>query len=202
MSLREKVEDHILWFSLSLVVTGFVAGFGAHAALSNALTSQVTGTQQGNWEELAKSADWIPKGDCAAYPVSLTIAGPGSGSTVDVSNFEASASSLDTDLVVQANRPLPQSNAVGLITNEPGTPNYYVSFPPFDSDDARKVFRETAPIILGEKLNDKSTELNMWALLTDSSAKFGAVYSGLDQIRASDPNATLSAKVSLKVNPK
>ncbi|MAY43229.1 MULTISPECIES: hypothetical protein [unclassified Neptuniibacter] len=38
MSFKEKFENHPVVFGLSLVIAGFVAGYGAHDAISNSKT--------------------------------------------------------------------------------------------------------------------------------------------------------------------
>jgi hypothetical protein len=111
---------------------------------------------------------------------------------------EQGSQSLAADLVVQVSRTLPPATAVGLIINKESDNNYYVIFPHFKVDDARRVFREESSVRTPFALTP-GAKLNFWALAVDDKLKLGSVYASLDQIKSSSSDVALSEKVVINV---
>jgi len=190
MTWKERIESNIFWFSSSLVILGFVAGFSAQAVLA-ANGSPSTETP---WQQTATNAGWIPKGECSAYPVTISVTAPGTGATVSVQQVRL-GSYASTDFVIQATRPLPEQSSVGLIFNEGGDANFYVTFPSWEIDDKRQIFRRDDMVLPLQPSVPGS--LNVWAVIADDQRKFGTVYSSIEQIMASAPDVIISSGVSV-----
>src|ERR1700722_1967973 len=126
MSLKENIENNPILWVLSLLLAGFLAGISAYKFLADMVTNKSEQTpsacSQTDWEATARKADWIPKLQCPAYPVSIKLTSPGSGSIISVSRYAIA----DMDLIVQASRPLPSNEDVGFVVNQDNKANYYV----------------------------------------------------------------------------
>jgi hypothetical protein len=123
MSWKEKVENNFTIFVLGLLVTGFAAGIGAYKLLVEMTAqppSQSAAPSGLRWAEEAKKQDWVPKKECPAYPVSINITSPGSGSIVEKTDH-VYYNSIGADLVVQASRPIPTPAQVSIVANRPAT---------------------------------------------------------------------------------
>jgi len=199
MGIKDNFENHPVVFGLSLIVAGFIAGFGTCKVMSDmagptdlrgALSSETT------WQDKARKADWVPRSECAAYPVSISLLSPGNGSVIDLSD-----STLYADVVLQASRPVPETTVLGLVVNESEKANYYVLFPHLSADSEKKVFRRDTLLSLPFKPSPTS-ELNVWALLVDDQKKFGSVYSSIEQIKSNSIDVVLSPQVTLQLQEK
>jgi hypothetical protein len=109
MTLKERVENNVVVFLLGSLVTGFVAGFGAHQVIMG--MAGLAETNATDWKEAAKDAGWIPREECPAFPINLRIASPGDVAVVPYSS--AGTPALRTDLVIHSSRPIPLPTSVG-----------------------------------------------------------------------------------------
>lgn len=196
MNLKEKIENNLTLYTLGLLCTGFIAGIGVYRGVIEIAGPKAVDMSQSAWDSAARAAGWIPKTECPAFPIALTLTSPGAGSVVGARN-----DAIYSDVVIQASRPLPSSNAVGLVLNQEGDPNHYVltSFG-LRPDDSRRVFRSEKYIFLPFKVKPEG-KLNMWAFVADDSAKLGTVYGSLGQIQKGSPEITISEKVVINLRP-
>lgn len=200
MSLREKIEDHLGLIIGGFVVAGFVAGFGAYGAIQSISADPGSG-KVGNWEEIARQEGWVPKGECPAFPISLTISSPGDQAIVDVEPGQG-FSELDADLVIRSSYPVAESMDMGIVFNEEGSGNFYVAFPLLDPGENRKVFRASSDRYWAPFKLSGSRQLNLWALAVEDQSSVGSIYASLEQIRQSDETVVLSPKVSIQLKEK
>jgi hypothetical protein len=197
MSLREKIEDHLGLVVGGFVVAGFVAGFGAYGAVQ-AISSDRPSNVGSNWEEMARQEGWVPKGECPAFPISLTISSPGDQAIVDVSPREE-YSRLNADLVIRSSYPIAESMDLGVVFNEEGSGNFYVQFPPLQAGETRKVFRSLSDDFVAPFKLSGSGQLNLWSMAVGDQSSVGSIYASLEQIRQSDETVVLSPKVSIQM---
>lgn len=197
MTWKERVLNHPIWFAGTILISGFAAGIATNAYLSKI---GVPTTQSAtDWSDEAREAGWISKVDCPAYPVSASITAPGDGAEVGVRTFAADNSDLNTDVVVQTSRPIPEANSVGLIVNEVGTTNFHVVFPVWSAAADRQVFRDSDLVLLPFKMGDATKELKLWAVVVDDERKVGTIFHSIEQVKASDPDMVISPGISLQV---
>ena len=184
---------------LGLLLAGFIAGFSTYERIR-----RITGFKNApntKWQDMAREQDWIPKSECPAYPISLDITSPGDGTIVKYLGIGTPA--LETDLVIQSSRPIPLPTSMGLIYNEDGDSNFYVSFPYFNDyfpdplgRNSRKIFRREEFVFLPFQPKD-GTKLNLWAIAVADQRMVGSVYSSLEQIETSTSGAVISEKISI-----
>lgn len=196
MGLKDKFENHPVVFGLTLVVAGFIAGFSTCTVMSEMAGPSGSAGPGTTWQDQARKADWVPRNECVAYPVSIGLTSPGNNSVVEISD-----SIMYVDLVLQASRPVPDKAVLGLVVNEAKQANYHVVFPSFETDQERKVFRRDNLLSLPFKPTPKSN-LNLWAVLVDDPKKFGSVYSSIEQIKSSSSDVVLSHQVLLQTKEK
>lgn len=192
-TLRERLEDNVVYVFGAALVTGFVAGFGAREILPD------SGAPASQWEDKARSADWLPKADCPAFPIVLDVKGPGDGSEVPA---ELSGRSwwLKTDVAIVASHPISEGTTVGLIFNKAGTTNYYIDkgYGLRSNDKRDSFYSGEVGIDLPEALTlEPNAALNIWAVATDNESQLGSIYSSLDQIKATSSTIVLSGKVTV-----
>lgn len=204
MSIREKIEDHLGLVISGFVVGGFVAGFAAYGTIKSVAGQSgehagVADTSVINWEDNARQSGWVPKEECPAFPISLVISSPGDQSILSVSPA-SEGSELDADLVIRSSFPIAESMELGVVFNEEGSNNYYVSFPSLDDNENRKIFRTPSydnfwvPFVTA----DQAT-LHLWALAVDDKASIGTVFGSLEQIKGSNETVVLSPKISVRL---
>ena len=191
MSLKEKVENNLVIFTLGLLLAGFLAGFGAYKTIQEIVGSSKP-SHLTNWEPTARVAGWIPSTECPAFPVSVALTNPGNRTTIDVSN-----DTLYTDLVIQCTRPLPLNNSVGIIINQEGDSNFYIGKHTVPAvDEGRKVFRDKEYVFLPFKPRPGST-ITMWAYIATNENQVGTVYNSINQIKQASPEIVVSEGVTL-----
>jgi hypothetical protein len=193
MTLKEKIENNLVIFTLGLLFTGFLSGFGAYKAIQE-IGGLSKPSDMTNWEPTARASGWIPSTECPAFPVSVALTNPGNHTIIDVSDIY-----LYTDLVIQCTRSLPLGNSVGFIINQKGDSNFYISHRLyFEPDESRKVFRVTEPVHLPFKPRPGST-ITMWAYIATDIYKVGTVYNSISQIKQASPEIVLSESVTLSL---
>lgn len=191
MGIKENFENHYVVFGLTALAVGFGAGIGAPKLLSDASTSSASAAlTTETWQAAARTAGWTPKEECAAYPVSMSVTSPGNGSVLALSDGY-----IREPIVIQANRPIPDNNAVGIVVHQEGTPNFYVLFEYFDANPNRTVFTDTY-VKLPFTPEAKAT-LTLWSVLVDDKKRFGSVYTSIDQIKNSSAEVILSPGISV-----
>jgi|SRR5580700_1492440 hypothetical protein len=201
MQIKERLENNLVWFALTLSVSSFCVGIGAYKFVAEMTASKPESTAaacpqaETDWAVLARKAEWLPRADCPAYPVSISISSPGNGSVVSFDTYYPYTAY--TDFVIKTSRPLPRNNSVGLIVNQPTQLNYYVLFPSFTVNDTRTVFRLRSLNLPFSPESDRL--LNYWALIVADETQFGSIYSSLEQVRSSSTEVTLSEKTSVTV---
>jgi hypothetical protein len=197
VNIKELIENNTTLSILGLLLAGFVAGiatygfmagFGANKSRTNPASCS---TQ--DWQPLARKSDWLPKLECPAYPVSIRINSPGTGSVLQ-KDYEK----IYTDLVIQTSRPLPETNSVGLVINEVGQPNFYVVFPNLVANETRTIFRDSYSVSLPFDPDDGAS-VSLWAIVVQDRTQFGSNYSSLDQIKSSGSDVTISQATNIKV---
>jgi hypothetical protein len=198
MTIRERIENHLGLVIGAFVVTSFAAGFGAYATIQSisARPDQESGTMV-DWEDTARQQGWVPKGECPAVPVSLTISSPGDQAIVNISPG-TDATSTDADLVVRSSYPIIETMDLGVVYNEEGTSNFYVDFPLVEAAEDRKVFRTAYRLSIPFVLR-RSGSLNIWAFVVDDESSIGNVFSSLSQIQDSNETVVLSPKTTLQL---
>lgn len=206
MPFKEKIENNLVLFTLGLLATGFIAGFGAYKALVEVMgpgsskfadsLTQADSLRQEDWSDLARKEDWIPQSECPAYPISLRVTSPGAGATVP---FDSHTESLNSVFIVQSSRPLSASTDVGFILNEDGAPDYHVIFPQLlDNYANRTVFREDR---LSIPFRPKPGGVaHMWGIAVENQTSVGAVYTNLEQIKQSAAGVFVSDKISFRLS--
>jgi hypothetical protein len=194
--LKDKIENNLTLYTLGLLLSGFLAGIGVYKSALEIAGPKAPDTSPSSWSPVARAADWLPKGECPAYPVSLALSSPGSGASVGVSG-----ETIYSDVVIQASRPIPDANAVGLIVNHEGDNNYYVvrDFG-LKADSIKKIFKSEKFIFLPYKPKSDG-KLNIWAFTVDDENKLGTVYGGLDQVKDAASEMTISQKVVVLLRP-
>lgn len=195
MTLKEKIENNLTLYTLGLLFTGFIAGVGVYRGVIEIAGPKTADVSQQAWDSAARSAGWIPKTECPAFPLSIALTSPGAGSIVG-----ARDETINSDVVVQTTRPLAPNNVVGLILNQEGDPNHYISRYVLEPDDSRRVFRSEKYIFLPFKVKAEG-KLNMWAFVADDRGKLGTVYGSLVQVQKGSPEITLSEKVVITLRP-
>jgi hypothetical protein len=189
MSIKSTIEENIVLSVLGLLAVGFTSGWEAHAALG--IQPAREGDTKTDWQAVATKEGWIAKTACPGFPLSLRVISPGDGASVSYfSDY------LRTDFIVSASRPLPESEAVGIIFNVEGEANFYVTFPYFEVNQTRTVFRDDSSTKFPMKLEGQK-RINLWALVVEDKREVGSVYASLDQIRALSPSIFVSDKVSI-----
>ena len=189
MSIKTAIEENTVLAVLGLLAVGFTSGWGAHVALGTQGGGK--GDSKTDWQAAATKEGWIPKTACPGFPLSLRIISPGDGASVSYfSNL------LRADFIVSASRPIPESEAIGIIFNVEGEANFYVTFPHFDVNQTRTAFRDEGSTSFPMKL-DGQKRLNLWALVIEDKREVGSVYASLDQIRAVSPSIFVSDKISI-----
>lgn len=196
MTLKEKIENNLTLYTLGLLLAGFLAGVGLYKSALEIAGPKTADTSPTSWNPIARAADWLPKAECPAYPVSLNLSSPGNGSSVGVSG-----TTIYSDIVIQASRPIPDANALGLIVNHEGDNNYYVvrGFG-LKADPIKKVFKSERFIFLPYKPKADG-KLNIWAFTVDDGNKLGTVYGSLDQVKDGASEMTISQKVVILLRP-
>jgi hypothetical protein len=194
MSIKDKIENNLTLYTLGLLTTGFIAGFGAFKAIQDA-KGAIPSPSAVSWETTARTAGWIPTSECPAFPISIALTSPGTGTIVNLSgNF------LYTDLVIQSTRPLPSGSCVGIIINQEGDTNYYIGKYTIDAaDDERKVFLSKQFVFLPFKPNPGAS-LSIWSYVTTNRNQLGTVYNNLAQIKQAIPEIVISE--GIKIRPK
>ena len=191
MSLKDKIENNLVIFTLGLLFTGFGAGYAAHKEIQGFAGSSESSNIT-NWEPIARAAGWIPSTECPAFPVSVALTSPGNRTTVDVSDDK-----LYTDLVIQCTRTLPLSNSVGIIINQEGDSNFYIGkYSVSAVDESRKVFRGEVYVFLPFKPRPGST-ITMWAYIATDENQVGTVYGSISQIKQASPEIVVSEGITL-----
>lgn len=194
MTLKEKIENSPVLYTLGLLATGFVAGLGAYKGILEIAGPRPTDISPSSWMPVARSSDWLPKSECPAFPVSLSLSNPGSGSLLGVSG-----DTIYSDIVIQASRPLPETNVVGLILNQEGDPNFYVarSFG-LRADPVRRIFKSEKFVFLPFEPKHEG-KLHIWAFSADDANKLGTAYGSLEKVKQSVADITLSSAVVINV---
>src|SRR5690349_19467182 len=76
---------------------------------------QKKGVPQAEWQGEARRRGWLPTGECPASPTTVALTSPGDGALVEISNYEPSASTLRTDLVIKTSKALPETETIGIV---------------------------------------------------------------------------------------
>lgn len=194
MTLKERIENNLTLYILGIAATAFGAGIGGYKILAELPSSSQT--LMADWKAVARAEKWIPQSECPAYPMSLNITSPGADAVVELSEKIAYL-----DLVVQTSRPLAASSTVGLVVRQEGQPNYYVTFPVFAARSNTTVFRDETYTRLPFS-PDAGSRLSFWAFVTDDRAKFGSVYTSLDQLKSSAPEIAVSPVATVNTKAK
>jgi hypothetical protein len=198
MTLKERIENNLTLYTLSLLLAGFVAGLGTYKFFLEVLGPKASITSEcigESWKAPARQAAWLPPNECPAYPMEMKLTSPGNNAVVSMKSRETW---FDTPVVVTSTRPLPEKSNIGVVFKPTESPNYYVFFPGFTEAGSRSTFRYDSFIDLPFALKpDMAIELR--ALVIDNKQKLGSVFSTIDQIRASDSSVFLSEPVQLRV---
>lgn len=149
------------------------------------------------WQTNARKEGWIPREECPAYPLKLQLVSPGDAAEIRV-NPRSNEATLYTDIVVRASRPVPEATDVGLVYSEEGTSRYFVDFPYFDVDDARKLFRDEQFISI-PFTPSATAQLNIWAIAVDDKRTLGTNYADIEQVLNASPGIVLSEKITVSL---
>lgn len=200
MGLREKIENNLGLVIGGFVIASFAAGFGAYGAIQSVASTASTASEQSHsasWQDDARKDGWLPRVECPAYPISLTISSPGDQAVVGWSSWGSEARFLAA-LVIKSTYPIAETMQVGVVFNEEGTGNYYVEFSALlQSNDDRKIFRESEGFSVPFVPSGQKT-INMWALAVDEPRSIGNVFSSLRQIQDSNPTVVLSPQIAIQ----
>src|SRR5215813_7653316 len=75
MTLKEKIENSLTFYTLGMLAAGFLAGLAVYRGVLEIAgpkpQSEVSCTNQTAWEPPARKANWIPQAECPAYPLVL-----------------------------------------------------------------------------------------------------------------------------------
>jgi hypothetical protein len=195
-TLKQRLEDNIVMVVLSALVTGFTAGFGAHAALSTIPSHpNKSANVEDEWQNNAKAAGWIAKSECPAVPIVLQLRSPGDGTSAEYEN-----GMLKTVLIVSSSKTIPKTEAVGVVFNKEGSNDYRVVFPSLTENSARTLFRREGDVPFPFSLYRDSGSFNMWGLIVEDKNRLGGTYGRLDQIRTASESVVLSEKVTIWVH--
>lgn len=85
MTLKDRIENNAVLYTLGLLFAGFVGGVATYKSVLEIAGSKTPNTSSIAWNPIARAADWVPKSECPAFPVSLSLASPGAGSALGVS---------------------------------------------------------------------------------------------------------------------
>jgi hypothetical protein len=195
-TLKERLENNIVLVVIGFLLAGFSAGYGVHSALSGSALFGGSSAQGVDWRSLASENGWMDKNSCPALPVNLRLLSPGDNATIRLSR----GGYLESDLVISSSQPLPAADSVGVVVKAEVDPNFYVSFPYFDENEHRTVFRHGTLIEIPNKI-EKPTHVDIWAFVDDDKRNLGNIYGSLDQIKAVSNTIFLSDKIGITVVP-
>lgn len=198
MTLKERIENNLTLYTLSLLLAGFLAGLCTYKFILDAMGSKtsIVGECTGeSWKPPARQAAWLPPNECPAYPLEIKITSPGNNAVV---SMRSNDTWFDTPIIVTGTRPLPDKSNIGVVFKPANSPNYYVLFPGFKEAGSRSTFRRDLFVDLPFSLKPAVT-IELRALIVDNKAKLGSVFSTLDQIRTSDPSVFISGPVHVQV---
>lgn len=202
MSLKERIENHLGLAIGGFLVAGFIAGFSAYGTIESIAGKPSGQVATVDWQESARKNGWVAREECPSFPISLKISSPGDQSLVEVVSSFSDSSRIRTDLVIRSLRPVADDMDVGVVFNEEGSGNFYVSFPTFQVNDNRSTFRANEDQFWTPFLLSGKGSLNLWALVVDDETSIGKVFSSLEQVEASNDTVVLSPKISVRLQAK
>jgi hypothetical protein len=169
-----------------------------------------------NWEKTARSKGWVPiaewkheaekngwieKTECPAYPLKISLIGPGNGSKILISKSGYDHYWIQTDLVIRLSKKIDRHGNIdfGVIIKSEEEDNFYIVFP-HESDTTiskdEKVIRFDRVYIPFEP--KKSSTFQLWIVAVDDSTTIGARYISFDDIK--NQVSTLSVSDAILVS--
>ena len=192
MEFKRTFENHVVGFGLTMIAIGFGSGAVAVKFLIDAQPGSKMAITGEGWEASARKANWSPRADCPAYPVSVSLTSPGSGVRLKMRR-----DTFYSDLVIQSTRAVPEASSIGLILNAAGDTNYYVIFPYLEANPSRTAFKRQ---LLELPFFPKDlSDIRVWTVLVADKSGFGAVYSSLDQVKAVSNDTFISSETIWKI---
>jgi hypothetical protein len=196
MNLKERIENNLTLWALSLAVTAFGAGVAADRWAKEVFGTghQVSECKTERWQELARKSDWIPNAQCPAYPLKAQLSSPGTGTTLPFD--ESFTKTLRIPFVVSLSRPLGTDGDVGFVVKPKDSPNYFVVFPLISRTRETNSYRTEFGIELPVTVL-KGNEYEVRGLLVDKKQKMGDRFTELSQILSADQSIILTEPVSV-----
>lgn len=198
MTLKEKIENNLTIWALSLAATAFAAGVATDRWAKDIIAdpTKTTECSTEKWQELAKKNDWMQASQCPAFPLRVQLSSPGSGTTLTFD--EHSPKKLEIPFVVTLSRPLDKKGDIGFVVKPKNSQNYFVTFPPVSRISETNSYRTISGIWLPIPIQ-KGTEYEVRGLLIDKEEKMGDRFTDLSQIMAADQSVMMTDPISLVI---
>jgi hypothetical protein len=199
MTLKERIENNLTLYTLTMLLAGFIAGVATYKFLLDiSAVKPLAGGEckADTWQASARQASWIQLNECPAFPMEFKLTSPGNGAVVNIeANYE---DWFQTPVVFASTRPLPKNSNIGVIFKPADSSNYTVIFPGFERTGSENVYRRNNKITLPFKL--KAGKLELRALVVDDERKLGQQFGSLDQIKSSDSSVFISEPTHVVLN--
>jgi len=195
MSLRERIENNVTLFMVSIAVPSFLAGMAVDQWAKSVSTTPPpqAACKTEEWQELARNSDWAPVAQCPAFPLKLQITSPGSEAT-----FQRSISNpswVDMPFVLSASRKPPVGTALGFVVRPQNAPNYFIVFPVLDKISDTTTYRAShlsLPVSI-----TPNTRYEVRGVFVNQEQTLGDRFTSLAQILAADPSVILTEPITV-----
>lgn len=198
MNLKERIENNLTLYTLTVSVTAFSAGVATDRWAKDVIgtTPQINECKTTEWQELARKDNWLPISQCPAFPLKAQISSPGSGTTFAFNDERKST--LWTPFVVSLSRHLGDDGDIGFVVKPKNSQNYYVVFPLILRAGQTNAYRAEYGIELPVQIQ-KGNEYEVRGLLVDKKKKVGDRFTDVSQILRVDESVILTEPISITI---
>jgi hypothetical protein len=198
MTLKERIENNLTLWALSLAATAFAAGVTVDRWAKDVIgpPDQVSACKSENWQVFARKDDWIPTSQCPTLPLKVQVSSPGTGTTLALN--ETWPSTLKIPFVITLSRPLGDNGDIGFVVKPKNSQNFFVVFPLIARTWETNSYRAQYGIELPTPIQ-KGIEYEVRGLLVDKKNKMGDRFTDISQILAADQSIMLTEPISVVV---
>ena len=196
MTLKDKIENNLTIYALSLAVMSFAAGIATDRWAKDIFghSASISECKADIWQGQAKRADWAPLSQCPAFPLKFSISSPGHGATFTFDKYQSHT--LKIPFVISTSRPLPEIGDIGFIVKPKDSLNYFATFPLISRVQGSNSYRASYGIELPVNVLS-GNEYEVRAVFVDKKHKFGDRFTGIPQILDTDPSVVLSDPITV-----
>jgi hypothetical protein len=159
------------------------------------------------WMAEVKEKGWILKDSCPAYPLKISIMGPGENSVIPIDGN--SRKTIQPDVIVKFSRNLKEGQGhIGVVFKYDDDDHYRVTFPSSTYEMYGNYYRfnEQGNIL---RLTDlylpkykNPTTLRMWVFVVDDKAAIGSMYLTIEEVVSLPYVLTYSNEASYRISAK